>query len=126
MDKMPKKMVHELDEIILRAPDVDVEHEYTQFCEAHEASLWDEKMVSPEILQRIMLVNDLIRFQYHFIMGSDVSLILHKILNCAQHMKKDELVKNFSCTKRMAQMAKILEQKNIAVLCEQAKKRRVS
>jgi hypothetical protein len=124
MENIHKKMLKELDEIILRAPDVDIEHEYIQFCEHHEMFLWDLKTVVPGLLPRMLLVTEIMRFQKNFVLGGDVSTILHKILNYAKVLKKDELVKNFSCANRMAQMAKILENKGVEMLCEQAKRRK--
>lgn len=126
MDEAHKKVVKGLEEIIARAPDVDVEHEYTQFCEQYEGILWDKEIHIPGIRYRMMLVFDLMRFQMLFMMGADVSSVLHNVLNCAKHMGFDNLVKNFSDEKRMQQMAKILEQKNVSVLCEQQRKERAS
>lgn len=117
-------MLKELDEIIARAPDVDIEHEYVQFCENHEAFLWDLKIAVPGLLQRMILLTELIRFQKNFVLGGDVSETLHKILNYASLLNKEGLVKNFSCEKRMGQMAKILEHKGVEMLCEQAKRRK--
>ncbi|PCI93001.1 hypothetical protein COB11_06085 [Candidatus Aerophobetes bacterium] len=123
MEDLHKKIVKELDDIISRAPDVDVEYEYVQFCEEHEGILWnsDDEMI-PGIRRRMLLITDLMRFQMHFMLGADVAPILHHILNCAKHMDCETLVKSFQDEKRMAQMAKILEQKNVSVLCEQARK----
>lgn len=124
MENIHKKMLKELDEIIARAPDVDVEHEYVQFCENHEVFLWDLKTAVPGLLQRMMLLTELIRFQKNFVLGGDVSEVLHKILNYARLLNKEGLVKNFSCKDRMGQMVKILEHKGVEMLCEQAKRRK--
>jgi hypothetical protein len=124
MEKMHKKMMKELDDIISRAPDVDMEHEYIQFCENHEMFLWDLKTLVPGLLPRMILMMEILRFQKNFILGADVSSTLHKILNYAKVLTKDELVKNFSCEQRMAQMVKILENKGVEMLCEQAKRRK--
>ena len=124
MDDTTKRMVSELEDILSRAPDVDVEHEYNQFCSQYESSLWDKEIQLPGFRQRLMLLCDIMRFQMRFMMGADVSSVLHTILNCAKHMKLDKIVENFSDKKRMEQMAKILEQKNLTVLCEQQKKRK--
>jgi len=124
MDNIHKKMIKELDDIIARAPDVDIEHEYVQFCENHENFLWDLKATVPGLLQRIILLTELIRFQKNFVLGGSVSEVLHKILNYGRQLGKEDLVKNFSCEKRMGQMAKILEHKGVEMLCEQAKRRK--
>lgn len=126
MENIHKKMLKELDDIISRAPDVDVEHEYIQFCENHESFLWDLKTMVPGLLPRMLLMIELLRFQKNFVLGGDVSSTLHKILNYANVLKKEELIKNFSCQKRMTQMAKILENKGVEMLCEQAKRRKLA
>ena len=56
MEKFHKQMIKELDEIISRAPDVDIEYEYTQFCELHEGILWDLTTSISGLLPRILLV----------------------------------------------------------------------
>ena len=124
MEAIHKKMLKELDDIISRAPDVDIEHEYIQFCESHEAFLWDLKTMVPGLLPRMLLMIELLRFQKNFVLGGDVSGTLNKILNYASVLKKEEIIKNFSCEKRMAQMARILENKGVEMLCEQAKRRK--
>ncbi|MEI8300359.1 MAG: hypothetical protein WCG10_01935 [Chlamydiota bacterium] len=124
MEKLHKQMIKELDEIISRAPDVDVEYEYTQFCELHEGILWDLTTSITGLLPRILLVAELMRFQKNFIFGGEVSEILNKIFNYAKVLKKDELIKNFSEEKRMKQMAKILERQGIDVVCAQTRKRK--
>lgn len=124
MESVHKKMLKELDEIISRAPDVDIEHEYIQFCENHEMILWDSKAVVPGLLPRMLLMTELMRFQKNFVLGGDVSEALNKILNYGKTLSKEDLVKNFSCQKRMAQMARILEHKGVEMLCEQAKRRK--
>lgn len=127
MQEMYKRMVKELDDIINRAPDVDVEYEYRQFCEQHDGILWNkEDVLIPGIRRRMLLIMDLIRFQMFFMLGADVAPILHHLLNCAQRMDCESLVKNFQDKKRMTQMAKILEQKNVSVLCAQARRERAS
>lgn len=124
MENIHKKMLKELDDIISRAPDVDIEHEYIQFCENHEVFLWDLNTTVPGLLPRMLLMTELLRFQKNFVLGGDVSGTLHKILNYANLLKRDDLVKNFSCQHRMTQMAKILENKGVEMLCEQAKRRK--
>lgn len=124
MENIHKKMLKELDDLIARAPDVDIEQEYVQFCETHEASLWDMKMHISGLMQRMMLIMELIRFQKNFVLGGDVSEILHKIFNYAKILGKESIVNNFSSEARMHQMAKILEHKGVEMLCEQAKRRR--
>ncbi|MBM3192423.1 MAG: hypothetical protein FJZ63_07235 [Chlamydiae bacterium] len=117
MEKLYKHMLHELDELLARAPDVDMEYEYTQFCEVHEAVLWDSKTHIPGLLPRILLVDEIVRFQKTFIIGGDISAILSKILNHAKNLQQEALVKNFSDEKRMQQMAKILESHGLGIFC---------
>lgn len=124
MENLYKRMIKELDDLIERAPDVDIEQEYNYFCEQHEVVLWDLKQTVPGLLPRMLLVMDLMRFQKNFMLGDDVSQILHRILNAAKHIHKDELIKNFSCEKRMKQMAKILENKGVDILSEGLKRRK--
>jgi hypothetical protein len=124
MEKLHKKMLEELDEIIARAPDVDIEQEYVQFCELHERILWDLNAVIPGLLPRILLVAELMRFQKQFILGGEIAVVLDKIFHYAQLLKKDNVIKDFSNEKRMQQMAKILERHSINIVCAQNKKRK--
>jgi hypothetical protein len=124
MEKLHKKMLEELDGIISRAPDVDVEYEYTQFCELHEGILWNVTTSITGLLPRILLIAELMRFQKNFILGGEVSIILNKIFNYAKFLEKDDLIKNFSDEKRMQQMAKILERQGVDILCAQTRKRK--
>ena len=124
MENIHKKMLKELDDLIARAPDVDMENEYVQFCETHEVFLWDMKTHIPGLMQRLLLVMEVVRFQKNFVLGGDVSEILHKILNYAKILGKEAIVGNFSSEQRMHQMARILENKGVEMLCEQAKRRK--
>ena len=124
MEKLHQLMLTELDEMISRAPDVDIEYEYAQFCETHEAILWDAHTSIAGLLPRILLVAELMRFQKNFVLGGEVSTILNKIFNYAKSLNKEDLIKNFSNEKRMQQMMKILERKGVDILCEHTRRRK--
>lgn len=125
MESLHKKMVQELDEIISRAPDADIEREFLHFCEQHEMILWDENLKIHGFLPRILLIVEMIRFQKDFTIGADVKDSLGKILNHAKMIKNDAVVQHFSSKQRMDQMRKILENKSIEHF-DQMRKRKLA
>ena len=125
MESLHKKMIQELDEIISRAPDADIEREFVLFSEQHEMILWDENLKIHGLLPRILLIVEMMRFQKDFSHGADVKESLGKILNHAKMMKKEEVIQHFSSKQRMDQMRKILENKSIEHL-DQMRKRKLA
>ena len=122
METIHKKILRELDLILAKAPDADIEREFTAFCEMHEAYLYDEKHKIEDILPRLLLVYEIIKFQKDFMLGLSFKESLSKILNHAKMMGREDLFNNFSSKSRMEQMSKILENKSVDIFSEQLRK----
>ena len=120
---MQTKLIKELDLIISKAPDADIEGEFFNFCEIHDAILYDVKYTFDGILPRILLIVQMIKFQKDFMLGIDVKETLGRILNYSKMMGREDVVHHFSSKERMAQMAKILESKSIDVLTAQLRRK---
>jgi hypothetical protein len=120
---MQHKLIKELDLIISKAPDADIEGEFFNFCETHDAVLYDAHYKFEGILPRILLIVQMIKFQKDFMLGTDVKETLGRILNYSKMMGREDVLHHFSSKERMAQMTKILENKSIDVLTAQLRRR---
>jgi len=124
VDTMQHKLIKELDLIISKAPDADIEREFFNFCETHDAFLYDAKLKLEGVLPRILLIVQMIKFQKDFMLGVDVKDTLGKILNYSKMMGREDVVHHFSSKDRMNQMTKILENKSIDAISAQLRRTR--
>ena len=122
MEKLQKQILTELDELISRAPDIDMETEYQHFRQTHTEVLMDASYHPEGLAERLLLVSDILRFQHCFLKNCDISKTLNDVLITAKAFDREDLIKCFFDKDRMQQMFYILEKRGITDECESKKK----
>lgn len=122
MQLLKKRILDELDDLITRAPDIDMENEYQHFRQLHLEALTDQDLHIEGLSGRLLLITDILRFQHLFLKNCDISQALSDILILAKALNREDVIKNFYNKSRMQQMFYILEKKGITEACDHQKK----
>jgi hypothetical protein len=120
-----KKLITDLDELIKKAPDVDMDLEFGAFLKKYENELTKCNHYVEGLVPRLVFIIDFIRFQTNMMLGGDLKSSLQSLLIWAEAMNHKDVPDNLSNKKRIANMAHILEKKARSIRCsyeEQIKK----
>jgi len=107
-----KKMMRELDNLIKRAPDIDIDIEFGAFLKEYEKELkksCDEHIEG--LVPRLIFLFDFARFQVNIMLGGELKASLQSLLIWAEKLDHGDVPVNFSNEKRMNKMAQILRHK---------------
>lgn len=112
-----KKIVKELDKLIKRAPDLDMDLEFGFFLKNYENELRKCDQYVEGLLPRLIFIMDFIRFQTNTMLGGDLKESLQSLMTWAEDMDHGDVPMNFSNLKRMTKMKDILEEKAHTIRC---------
>lgn len=124
MEKLQKKILEELDDLISRAPDIDMESEYQHFRQLHSEVLMSPEFHPKGFSERLLLISDILRFQHCFLRNYDISITLNDVLYTAKSFNREDVIKNFFDKERMQQMFYILEQRGLKDVSQSSSSKR--
>ncbi|MDX8430675.1 MAG: hypothetical protein SNF33_02550 [Candidatus Algichlamydia australiensis] len=112
MAESHQHMMRALDNLIKKAPDIDIDKEFGAFLKEYEKELKDSCDEHIEgLVPRLIFLLDFARFQTNIMLGGELKDSLQSLLIWAEKLDHGDVPVNFSNETRMNKMAEILRKK---------------